>query len=158
MQRALPLLVASFLAAPAIAQAQTEISLEEVPPAIIDAAETTAPGVEFHRVSTEVEGGRLIYEFEAYNSAGKHIEVDISEDGAIQEIEMEIAINQVPADVREVLDKTAPGFEADYVEYSVRGGGAEFVYEFEGEQNGRTLEIEIAENGSVLFVSDGSVG
>ena len=158
MQRALPLLVASFLAAPAIAQAQTEISLEEVPPAIIDAAETTAPGVQFHRVSTEVENGRVVYEFEAYNSAGKHVEVDIREDGSIQEIEMEIAISQTPAHVRDALEETAPGFEAGYVEYSVRDGGAEFVYEFKGDQNGRTLEIEIAENGSVLFVSDGSVG
>lgn len=158
MQRALPLLVASFLAAPALAQAQTEIAIEDVPPEIIETAETSIPGIEFHRISTEVEAGRLIYEFEAYNSAGKHVEIDIDEDGSVQEIEMEIAISQVPSEVRDILDETAPGFEADYVEYSVRDGGDEFVYEFEGDIDGRTLEVEIAEGGEVLFVSDGSVG
>ena len=158
MQRALIAFASAGLALGAAVFAQTDIPLDEVPAAILAKAETTVPGVSFHRVSTELEGGVLIYEFEAFNSAGKHVEVDITERGAIQEIEMEIAFAQTPGRVRDALEQTASGFQPDYVEYSVRDGGRDYVYEFEGDYNGRALEIEIAENGSVLFVSDGSVG
>ncbi len=159
MPRALTAFAAlAFGAIGSAAFAQTEISLDDVPSDIIAKAETTVPGVTFHRVSTELEGGVLIYEFEAFNSAGQHVEVDITEGGAIQEIEMEISFAQTPSAVKAALDEVAAGFEPDYVEYSVREGGRDYVYEFEGEHNGRQLEIEIAENGRVLFVSDGSVG
>ena len=165
MQRALiafasAALTLGVLSAAAVAQtgAQTEISLDEVPAGILASAETTVPGVTFHRVSTEFENGVVVYEFEAFNSAGKHVEVDITEHGAIQEIEMEIAFAQAPNRVKAALEEAAPGFTPDYVEYSVRDGGRDYVYEFEGDYNGRTLEVEIAENGRVLFVSDGSVG
>ena len=165
MQRALTALASATLALgvlspAALAQtgAQTDIPLDEVPADILAMAETTVPGVAFHRVSTEFENGGVVYEFEAFNSAGKHVEVDITEDGAIQEIEMEIAFDQTPSRVKAALEEAASGFTPDYVEYSVRDGGRAYVYEFEGDYNGRTLEIEIAENGRVLFVSDGSVG
>lgn len=157
MQRVLTAFAAATFALPFAALAQTEIPLEEVPANIIEVAETTIPGAAFHRISTEMEDGVLVYEFEAYNSAGNHLEVDITEDGVLQELEMEIAFNQVPVAVKTALEQTAPGFEPHYTEYSVRNGGREYVYEFEGDYNDRTLEIEIAENGNVLFVSDGSV-
>lgn len=158
MQRVLTAFAAAAFAFTSTAFAQTEISLEDVPSQIIETAETTVPGVTFHRVSSETEGGVLIYEFEAYNSAGKHIEVDITENGDLQELEMEIDFAQVPANIKTALEETAPGFEPTYVEYSVRDGGRDYVYEFEGDHNGRALEIEIAESGRVLFASDGSVG
>lgn len=158
MKRTLITLMASAAAAPAFAEYQTEISMEEVPAEIVDIAATTVPGMNFDRVSTELENGVTVYEFEGYNSAGKHVEVDIDENGEIQEIEMQVSAEQVPPVVERSLEQAAPGFEASYIEFSVRGGGSEFVYEFEGDHEGRTLEIEIAENGDVLFVSDGSLG
>ena len=158
MQRALIAFAAAALTLGSAALAQSEISIDDVPAAIVAKAETTIPGVTFHRVSTEFEGGVLIYEFEAFNSAGQHVEVDITEGGAIQEIEMEISMAQTPRAVKAALEEVASGFEPEHVEYSVRDGGSAYVYEFEGEHNGRRLEVEIAENGRVLFVSDGSVG
>ena len=137
---------------------QTEIPIDEAPADILTMAETTVPGVTFHRVSTEFEDGVVVYEFKAFSSAGKHVEVDITERGAIREIEMEIAFAQTPDRVKAALDKAASGFTPDYVEYSVRDGGRDYVYEFEGDYNGRILKVEIAENGRILFVSDGSIG
>ena len=158
MKRTLVTLLASAAAAPALADYQTEISVDAVPAEIVEIAATTVPGMNFDRVSTELENGVTIYEFEGYNSAGQHVEVDIDENGDIQEIEMQVSAAQVPPTVERSLEQAAPGFEASYIEFSVRDGGAEFVYEFEGDYQGRTLEIEIAENGDVLFVSDGSLG
>ncbi len=149
----LPAALAAALFTPSFAQDETEISFDDVPEIVMEAALATAPGVTFERVSIEVENGVPIYEFEATDHAGNHIEIDVFEDGSIEEIEMEIDIDDVPAVVIAALEETAPGFTATYVEFSVRDGNV-YVYEFEGDYQGRAVDIEIAENGDVLFMSD----
>ncbi|WDI31399.1 hypothetical protein PUV54_15725 [Hyphococcus flavus] len=154
MHRALTMTAALLFATPLLAQDETEISINDVPENILDVAINTAPGVTFDRVSIEVENGVSIYEFEARDHNGNHIEIDVTEDGELDEIEMEIDESDLPASVLQTLNDVAPGFEATYIELSVRAGGAEFVYEFEGRIEGSAVDIEIAENGELLFISD----
>lgn len=155
MQRALLLIAAAWLAAPAYAHAETEISFDDVPDNVMETAIETAPGVSFDRVSTEIENGQMVYEFEAEDHAGNHIEIDVLEDGSLDEIEMELDWNAVPVAVANSLQNTAPGFEPTYIELSVREGGGVFVYEFEGEFDGQEVDIEIDESGDVLvFTGD----
>ncbi|MHA7872967.1 MAG: PepSY domain-containing protein, partial [Hyphococcus sp.] len=66
---------------------------------------------------------------------------------------MEISWSDVPDTVAAALRKAAPGFKADYIELSVRDGGAAFVYEFEGVYDGGPVDIEIDESGDVLVFS-----
>lgn len=148
MQRALLLIAAAWLAAPAYAE--TEISFDDVPDNVMETAIETAPGVSFDRVSIEIEDGQTIYEFEAEDHAGNHIEIDVFEDGSLDEIEMELDWNDIPAAVANSLQNAAPGFEPTYIELSVRDGGSLFVYEFEGEFDGQEVDIEIEESGDVL--------
>ena len=154
LPRALLFVSAFAFSAPAFAQDETEIAMEDVPENVLDVALNTAPGVEFERVSIEVENGVVIYEFEAKDHKGCHIEIDVTEDGQLEEIEMEIAMDEVPQAVAATLERTAPGFRAEYIELSVRDGGAAFVYEFEGNIDGAPVDIEIAENGALIFISD----
>lgn len=154
MFRALTITAALVFTTPLIAQDETAISLDDVPENVLDTALSTAPGVTFDRVSIEVENGVSIYEFEAQDHNGKHIEIDVTEDGDLEEIEMEIDASELPASVLETLNDVAPGFRPDYIELSVRDGGAAFVYEFEGELDGASMDIEIAENGELLLLSD----
>lgn len=154
MFRALAMTAVFFAATPLAAQDETVISLDDVPEHVLDTAITTAPGVTFGRVSIEVENGVSIYEFEAQDYNGKHIEIDVTEDGDLDEIEMEIDADDLPASVRKTLEEVAPGFEPDYIELSVRNGGADFVYEFEGYLDGASVDIEIAEDGELLVFSD----
>lgn len=155
MHRALPMIAAAWLAAPAFAYAETEISFEEVPDVVMETALKTAPGVTFYRVSIDIENGENVYEFEAQDYAGKHIEIDVLENGALEEIEMEVEMSEVPVTVVAALERTAPGFEPTYIEMSVRNGGGYFVYEFEGQFDGQEVDIEIDEGGDVLvFAGD----
>lgn len=154
MHRAYLLAAASLFAAPAFAEDGTEISFEDVPPVVMEAAITTAPGVDFYRVSIEYENGVPIYEFEAKDYAGKHVEVDVFEDGSIEEIEMEVALSDVPEAVLKTLNAAAPGFEPTYIEFSVRDNGRDYVYEFEGRLNGQDADIEIREDGELLHISE----
>ena len=154
MQR---ILIAALLAAtPLHAQDETEMKLTDVPEDVVDTAIATAPGVEFDRVSVEVENGVSIYEFESEDHEGKHIEIDVREDGKLEEIEMEISLDETPENVTEVLEETAPGFEPAYIEASTRPDGST-VYEFEGSIEGGEVDIEIDESGEVLVFADDNV-
>ena len=143
----------TLIASSALAEQQTPIDIADVPESIRLVAEETAPGVEFHTVSIENEGGVNIYEFEAADHNGKHIEIDVDENGRLEEIEMEIDFDDVPGAVRESLTEKAPGFKPDYIEFSVRDGDF-YVYEFEGNYSGGKVEMEIAEDGSLLLMID----
>lgn len=154
MPRALTFLSNLAFCAPVFAQDETEIAMEDVPDIVLETAMITAPGVDFDRVSIEIENGVAIYEFEAKDHNGCHIEIDVTEDGQLEEIEMEIAMADVPPAVAATLEREAPGFRAAYIELSVRDGGGVYVYEFEGDVDGAAVDIEIAENGELLVLSD----
>jgi len=155
MHRALPIIAAAWATAPVFVHAETEISFDDVPAIVMETALETAPGVTFDRVSIDLENGETVYEFEAEDHAGKHIEIDVLEDGALEEIEMELDMSEVPVTVITTLEKAAPGFEPTYIEMSVRNGGGYFVYEFEGEFDGQEVDIEIDEGGDILvFAGD----
>ncbi len=155
MTRALAALASIALASISLASANTSISLEDVPENVLDTAIRTAPGVTFDRVSIEEENGVAIYEFEATDHAGRHIEIDVTEDGELEEIEMEQDVEDLPTAVAATLDETVPGFEPDYVEFSVRQTAPVYVYEFDGSYEGRPVEIEIAEDGELLVFTHG---
>jgi uncharacterized membrane protein YkoI len=152
MTRVFPVFAASFFALSAHASDDAPLDFADVPEDVVAVAEETAPGVDFYDVSIERENGVDIYEFEADDHNGRHIEIDVSEHGSLEEIEMEIGFDEVPAAVRESLDRSAPGFDPDYVEFSVRDD-SDYVYEFEGDYAGEEINIEITEDGEVLVYS-----
>ena len=56
--------------------------------------------------------------------------------------EREISVSQVPPEVLEAAREAVPGFEATDAEI-------EFIYELDGEANGKAYEIEISPDGEV---------
>lgn len=155
MTRALAAAASAALFSVTLASANTTIALEDVPDNVMETAINTAPGVTFERVSIESENGVSIYEFEATDHAGRHIEIDITEDGELEEIEMEHDFDDIPAAVAATLEETVLGFEPDYVEFSVRQNAPIYVYEFDGSYEGRPVDIEIAEDGELLLFTHG---
>ncbi len=150
-------LTASLFAVAADAAGETEISFEDVPRAVMDTAVATAPGVEFVKVSTEAENGATIYEFEATAFDGKHIEVDVREDGALAEVEIEMDMDEVPDEVVEALRAAYPDFRESSIEASIRGDWST-VYEIEGEtREGAAVALEISEDGEILNVADAAL-
>lgn len=151
MKRALIITAALGFAATAFAEDEEFISLEDAPPAAMETALATAPGATFETVAIEREEGLAIYEFRGADYAGRKIEVDVLEDGSLQEIEMQIAMSEVPQPVIDVLSETTPGFSPTYVELSVRDNGSTIVYEFEGVLENQEVDVEVAESGELLF-------
>lgn len=148
------ILALCFCAVAFEAAAAEEISLSDVPANVMARAEETAPGVTFTRVTVETENGARIYEFEAVGPDGRHIEVDVTDQAVLEEIEMEIAEDDMPRDVARALERRFPGMSVESVEESVRAGGV-FIYEIEGvTAAGASVSVEIAESGEIVSVSD----
>ncbi len=132
-----------------------EINRSDVPIAALKTAEHFAPGVIFTRYAYEDENGTKVYEFEAHDADGRHIEVDVLADGTLQEIEMEKAENEVPMYVLMELSITQPDFVPTFIEASIRPTG-EIVYEFEGMEHGKPADYEVLDDGRSVQLLAGS--
>ncbi|WP_026942783.1 PepSY domain-containing protein [Hellea balneolensis] len=130
----------------ALAFDNIEIQRGEVPTAALKTAEHYAPGVVFTRYAYEDENGQRIYEFEAHDMDGRHIEVDVLADGTLQEIEMEKEWDEVPIYVAMELTIEHPNFSPEFIEASIRPNG-ETVYEFEGIEAGLPTDYEVLDTG-----------
>lgn len=138
----------------AVAQEETTMTMEEVPAAVMDAAiAANTMGTEFESVAMD-DG---VYEFAGTGADGMGYEVDVMEDGSIEEVEMEIMMEAVPAEVSAALEAEMPGFEPTYIEESTRPEGV-IVYEFEGEFDGQTIDAEINADGTGFMMNEDAAG
>lgn len=124
-----------------------EMNLADAPRDVRNAAIRAVPGVTLQSVSTEIENGETIYEFKAYDRYGATLEIDVAENGELQEVEWPMEMSDLPPVVRAALDKAAPNFRG-LAERSERPRGV-VVYEFEGISNADQVDIEIDESGAV---------
>lgn len=152
--------LAAFAVGPAWAQQQQgqqqqaqEIEMSEVPQAVMEAARQEMPDAQFSQAQTEQEDGRTVYELGGQSADGMAFEVDVFEDGTIQEVEREIGMDQVPSPVQQALQEEMQGFQPSLIEESTRDGQVA-AYEFEGtDAQGQQAVIEISSAGEVMSVS-----
>lgn len=139
----------AFASGAAIAQDTGEqtIEISAIPQPVMAAAEEAESGMDFTEANTETEGGKTIYEIRGKDSAGMTVEVDVSEDGTVEEIERQIAADKVPANVMAALRMEVPNFQPTLIETSERDG-AVTTYEFEGTADGKTWDVEVSADGS----------
>lgn len=133
---------------------ESAMTMEEVPAAVMEAATAAnTMGAEFTAVALD-DG---VYEFAGTGSDGLGFEVDVMEDGTIEEIEKQITVDALPAEVSAALEAELAGFVPDYVEESTREGGA-VVYEFEGTHEGAAIDAEINADGTGFMMNDDMAG
>lgn len=143
-------------AAPLLAQEENEMSMEEVPQAVMEAAQAEA-----ERAGAELTAAAMdddAYELSGTLENGMGFEVDVLEDGTVDEIEEEIEMSEVPEAVTATLEENLSGFEPSYIERSTREGGAQIVYEFEGTHEGTEIDVEINEDGSNYTMNEDAAG
>ena len=150
--------IAAALLATALtpAFAQTPVSMDEVPAAVMETAIETAPGIDFVSVSTEIENGVTVYEFQGVAYDGRRIEVDVLADGSLQEIEMEETEGDLPAAVVATIEDLQPEGIILLVETTVDGDGFSYEVEVETEQ-GTLVAYEISETGELLSTDEGAL-
>jgi hypothetical protein len=147
------ILTASALAV--VATSSGALEMTQVPPHVAEVAKHYAPGAKWETVGTDFDAqlGEAEYEIKGKMENGTVIEVDVSPEGKIHEIETVIHAGDVPAPVTKLMSAYLPGFSPTLVEKSARPDGVTF-YEFEGKMNGRDIDVEVNAAGTEIIIGD----
>jgi len=155
------IMIAVLLAAPAAAQEEFEMTVEDVPADVLATAQEAAPGKEFSRIQGELQDNELTYEFITEDEDGRALEIDVrGRDARLMETEHEISMDEVPAAVKTVLESRLPGFKPNFVERSERPADplldepAATVFEFEGMgSDGSDIDAWISADGAEVEIA-----
>ena len=89
-----------------IAGVETIIPLSSVPQNLLSEAEKLLPTATFNTANTEKEAdGTLVYEIQGTLEDGRKVEVDVLENGDIQEFEVVYSLDLVPRAVMKAIEK-----------------------------------------------------
>ena len=136
----------------------------ELTPAAAAAVNGLYPGAIVTGVEQEREDGVLYFEV-AVRLGGEAIEIEVTPEGGIGEIETRVAMADLPKDVRDGISRLTKGARIAQVErHEVKGfamGGvfrhvdpAVVLYEVEFERDGVRGEVAVGTNGEPLLLTD----
>ena len=139
--------LAAVLATTAGAQ-EKRLKKADLPPAVQKTADEQSQGATVKGYASGKENGRLQYEVELVVD-GHSKDVTIAPDGKVLEIEEEVALDALPAAVREGLQRKAGPGEITKVE-SISNHGSLVAYEAHVTSGGKRSEIQVGPDGKAL--------
>ena len=137
------------LASLSIVQAQEKkLKREELPPAVEKTVAEQSKGATIRGFSTEMEGGKRLYEVELVVS-GHEKDISMDEKGNIVEVEEEVPMDSLPPDVKDGLTKAAGSGTVGKVE-SLTKSGKLVAYEAVVKTGTKHSEIQVGPDGKKL--------
>jgi hypothetical protein len=127
------------------AQAETHVSCNTLPPAVLRQAKIEAGDATIHACVKDKENGKLTYEVETLKN-GKSRDILLDDSGSVLELEQEVAAGSLPPAVSDAIAKAAHGGKVGKVE-SVTRGGVIASYETTITTKGRRREIAFSPQG-----------
>lgn len=143
----LAVVVCSLVAGVNSAQ-EKKIKRSDLPPAVEKTVADLSKGATIKGFSVETEKGKTTYEVE-FVVSGHSKDVEMEPNGTILEIEEEVAIASLSADVKAGLIAKAAGGKILKVE-SLTKGGKLVAYEAVVEAAGKKREVQVAPDGKPL--------
>jgi hypothetical protein len=140
----------ALLASPSLA-----MDLGQVPAHVLQVAAYYAPDATWESAGTDFDTQLMAPEYEILGKMkdGTVVEVDVSPEGNMHEIETVIVAADVPAPVMKLVNAYLPGFAPTLVELSARPNNVNF-YEFEGMVSGREVDVEVNAAGTEIIIAD----
>lgn len=139
--------LALLLALGASAQ-EKKLKKSDLPAAVQKTADEQSKGATVKGYGSETEDGKLVYEVELTVN-GHSKDVSIAPDGAVLEVEEEVTVDSLPAEVREGLKQKAGAGKIGKVE-SLTKQGKLVAYEAQVRTNGKKSEIQVGPDGKAL--------
>lgn len=127
---------------------EKKISRHDLPAAVEKTVAEQSKGATIRGFSTEMEKGNRIYEANLTVN-GHRKDISIGADGTILEIEEEVAMESLPAKVREALSRQAGAGTITRVE-SLTKGGKLVAYEAVVKTGKKRSEIQVGPDGEKL--------
>jgi hypothetical protein len=139
----------------AFAGTEKEISLSELPEAVMKVLKKRFEKATFQTANTETEeDGSVVYEIQGRLSDGHFAEFDLFPDGKIEEIEVIFPIEMVPGAIMKAIEKKMAGFVPTKIEATHSESMKVVGYEFEGTLNGQKLDLEVSADGRTITIAD----
>jgi hypothetical protein len=127
---------------------EKKIKREQLPPAVEKTVASVSKGATIQGFSTEIEDGKRLYEVELkIDGHGK--DISMNEQGEIMEIEEEVAMDTLPAEVTAGLTQAADGGTISKVE-SLTKKGKLVAYEAVVKTGTKRREIQVGPDGKKL--------
>ncbi len=136
-----------LLAGNASAQ-EKKIKRSDLPPAVEKTVAAQSAGATIHGFSTEKENGQTLYEVEMTVN-GHSKDVSMTTDGSIVEVEEQVALDSLSAEVKAGLQAKAGKGKITKVE-SLTKKDKLVAYEAKVETNGKKTEIQVGPDGKPL--------
>ena len=144
----LSLLVLATLCVLAAQAREKQVKRSDLPAPVQRTADEQSQGATVRGYSSEIEEGKQVYEVEMTVS-GHGKDVTIAADGTVLEVEEQVALEALPAALREALQKKAGAGTITKVE-SLTKGGKLVAYEAQVRTQGKRSEIQVGPNGESL--------
>lgn len=127
---------------------EKKINRSDLPPAVEKTVAQISIGATIRGFSQETENGKTSYEV-AMLVSGHSKDVEIDPSGSIKEVEEQVAMDSLSADVKTGLAAKATGGKILKVE-SITKNGKLVAYEAEVDRAGKKSEIQVGPNGQPL--------
>jgi hypothetical protein len=150
------LALGSINAIPAIGADGEKLDLAKVPAKVKEAAAKAVPKTKWTGASKSVEDGTLTYELQGEDAGEHYVSVELTADGKVNEIDLEIAIAKVPSVVTTALKKKLPRFQVATA-YEARQEGKVIRYDFEGKRprDKKEITVSVSANGKEIEIDEG---
>jgi hypothetical protein len=143
-----PFLVLTCAIASQAATQEKKLKRSELPAAVLKTVEQESQGATISGYSSELDDGHLVYEV-AMRVRGRGRDVLIGADGSVLEIEEEVALESLPATVKDGLLHLAGAGMITKVE-SLTKRGILAAYEAHVRTGARRSEIQVGPDGKPL--------
>jgi hypothetical protein len=127
---------------------EKKIKRSDLPPAVEKTVAEQSKGATIRGFSTEQEKGQTLYEVEMTVS-GHSKDVSMTADGTIVEVEEQVAMDSLSAEVKAGLQAKAGAGKLLKVE-SLTKKGKLVAYEAQVETNGKKSEVQVGPDGKAL--------
>ncbi|HEV3162452.1 MAG TPA: PepSY-like domain-containing protein [Isosphaeraceae bacterium] len=131
---------------------EQKVALKDVPKVVLDAVKAKFPGAELTGAEKETEDGKTSYEV-SLKQGGQNIDVGISAEGKITEIEKEIATKDVPAAVTTAVGAKYPNSMLKKAEEIIKIEGGKETKNYEVivvTAAKKTIEVVVSPQGKIL--------
>jgi hypothetical protein len=146
------LLLAGLTARPAFSSEDGPIDMAKVPAAVKKAAEKAVPGGKLTKAATETEDGKTIYELSGTDAKGHEVDVSLTAEAVVIEVETVIPMSEVPKVVSDALKAKAKEITISKAE-TVTKEGKITAYEFAGKNAaGKSVEVSVTPDGKTVKV------
>ena len=136
----------ALLVASGVSAAEKRVKMESLPPAVQKTVQEQAKGATIRGLSIEIEDGKTFYEAELkINGHNKDLLIDPN--GAVVEVEEEVALDSLPAAAKDAIQKHAAKGQIVLVE-SVSKNDTIVAYEAKIKTAGKTSEVKVNPDGS----------